>query len=124
MKRIASFTLFVLVVAVVVLLSDWRADATPEKSRRGNRLAARTGEYEGDRVLIKKSLEAPSERMVTVPEGVSSDTQPAERTRPLGWRVLGYVFFLVVAFVASALIGGSIAVGLEYLVGWPDTWWL
>src|SRR3954447_5943785 len=102
MKRIAFVTMSVLVIAVVVFLLDSKAGANTEKSRRGNRIAARREEYEAERVSSKKTLEALPEPKVTVREGVSSDTQPAKRTRPLGWRVLGYVFFLVVAFVASA----------------------
>jgi type III secretory pathway component EscS len=123
MKRIAFVTLFVLVVAVVVVLSDWGAGANTGKNGRANRLAARKGEYGGERVL-SKAREAYLERVVTGQEGLSSDTQLEERTLPLAVRVVGYVFFLAVVFAAAMAVGEGIVVGMEYLLGWPDTWWL
>jgi hypothetical protein len=121
MKGIAFFVLGAAIA--VLLLSDGGAGAKSEKSGRGNRIATKRAEYGGERVL-SKTLEAPPERVVTVGEELSSDTQPEERTLPSGGRVVGYVFFLIVAFAASAILAAGMAVGLEYLVGWPDTWWL
>jgi hypothetical protein len=123
MKRIAFFTLFVLTVSAVVLLVPNSQPDRREKSGKGNRLAARRAEYEGERFL-SKARDAYPERVVTVGEGLSSDTQPEERRLPLPVRVVGYVFFLAVVFAAAMAVGGGIVVGMEYLLGWPDTWWL
>ena len=120
MKGIAFFVLGAAIA--VLLLSDGGAGAKSEKSGRGNRTATKRAEYGGERVL-SKTLEPPR-HVVTVGEELSLGTQPEERTLPSGGRVVGYVFFLIVAFAASAILAAGIAVGLEYLVGWPDTWWL
>jgi hypothetical protein len=123
MRKMNFFTLAVLAVAVVLVLSGWRTDANRVKRGRGNRLATRRPEHGGDRGLIK-TTEAYPEREVMVWEEFSSDTQPEERTLPLAVRIAGYVFFATVVLAAAIVLGGVIAVGLEYLVGWPDTWWL
>jgi hypothetical protein len=73
---------------------------------------------------LSKTREAYPEREVMVREGLPSDAQPEERTLPVGVRVACYVFFVAVVVEASAVLGAVIAVGMEYLVGWPDTWWL
>ncbi len=39
-------------------------------------------------------------------------------------RVVGYALLILAAFAVSIALGACIAVALEYLVGWPDTWWL
>ncbi len=39
-------------------------------------------------------------------------------------RVVAYAFLIVVALAVSVALGAGIAVAMEYLVGWPDTWWL
>jgi hypothetical protein len=122
MKRIAFFTLFVLTVSAVVLLVPTSQPVRREKSGRGNRLlAARRAEDSGERAL-SKAREAYPKRMAMAGEGWSSNTQPQERTLPLAVRVVGYVFFLAVVLVAIMALAGGIAVGMEYLLGWPDTW--
>jgi hypothetical protein len=123
MKKITFFTVTVLVVAVVLVLSGWGIGANRVERDRPKRLATRRPEHGGDRDLIKPR-EAYPEREVMVLEGLSSDTQPEERTLPLAVRIAGYVFFAAVVLAAATVLGGVIAVGLEYLVGWPDTWWL
>jgi hypothetical protein len=121
MKRIAFFTLFVLTVSAVVLLVPTSLPDRREKSGRCNRLAARRAGDRGERAL-SKAREAHPQRVVTVGEGWSSNTQPQERTLPIAVRVVGYVFFLAVVIAASMALGGCIAAGMEYLLGWPDTW--
>jgi hypothetical protein len=123
MRRITFFTLSVLAVAVVLLLTGWGTGTTRGKRGRGNRQAAGRSEYEDGRVL-SKTREAYPEREVMVREGLPSDAQPEERTLPVGVRVACYVFFVAVVVEASAVLGAVFAVGMEYLVGWPDTWWL
>jgi hypothetical protein len=123
MRRITFFTLSVLAVAVVLLLTGWGTGTTRGKRGRGNRQAAGRSEYEDGRVL-SKTREAYPEREVMVREGLPSDAQPEERTLPVGVRVACYVFFVAVVVEASAVLGAVIAVGMEYLGGWPDTWWL
>jgi hypothetical protein len=39
-------------------------------------------------------------------------------------RIVGYALLIVAALAVSVALGACIAVALEYLVGWPDTWWL
>jgi hypothetical protein len=39
-------------------------------------------------------------------------------------RIVGYALLIVAAFAVSVALGACIALALEYLVGWPDTWWL
>ncbi len=39
-------------------------------------------------------------------------------------RVVGYALLIVAAVAVAIALGACIAVALEYLVGWPDTWWL
>ena len=78
---------------------------------------ARRPEYEGGRAL-SDTREAYPEREVTVREGLTSDAQPEERTLPSAVRVAGYACLLAVAVAASIVLGGTIAVGMEYLVGW------
>jgi hypothetical protein len=37
-------------------------------------------------------------------------------------RVVGYTLLIVAVFAVSMALGAGIAVALEYLVGWPNTW--
>ena len=39
-------------------------------------------------------------------------------------RIVGYALLIVAAFAVAIALGACIAVAMEYLVGWPDTWWL
>jgi hypothetical protein len=127
MKRMAIFMLVMLAAAVVVVLAPRGLFLKSEKSGKGNRTAARRGEDGGERVL-SKAREDHQERGVAVREGLSFDARPEERTlslvvRVVG-RVVGYAFLIVVAFAVSVALGAGIAMAMEYLVGWPDTWWL
>jgi hypothetical protein len=123
MKRMANFMLVMLTVAVVVILVPWGPILKSEKSGKGNRTAARRGEDGGKRVL-NKAREDHQERVVAVREGLSFDARPEERTLPLVVRGVGYALLIVAAFAVSVALGAGIAVAMEYLVGWPDTWWL
>ena len=123
MRKMTFFTFSVLAVAVVLYLSGWGMGANGGKRAGGTRQVARRPEYEGGRAL-SDTREAYPEREVTVREGLSSDAQPEERTLPLAVRVAGYACLLAVVIAASIVLGGAIAVSMEYLVGWPDTWWL
>ena len=38
--------------------------------------------------------------------------------------IVGYALLIVAAFAVAIALGACIAVAMEYLVGWPDTWWL
>jgi hypothetical protein len=123
MKRMANFMLVMLTVAVVVILVPWGPILKSEKSGKGNRTAARRGEDGGKRVL-NKAREDHQERVVAVREGLSFDARPEERTLPLVVRGVGYALLIVAAFAVSVALGAGIAVAMEYLVGWSDTWWL
>jgi hypothetical protein len=126
MKRMAVFMLVMLVeltVAVVMILVPWDPILKSEKSGKGSRTAARRGEDGGKRVL-NKAREDHQERVVAVREGLSFDARPEERTLPLVVRGVGYALLIVAAFAVSVALGAGIAVAMEYLVGWPDTWWL
>jgi hypothetical protein len=123
MKRMAIFMLVMLAAAVVVILVPWGPILKSEKSGKGNRTAARRGEDGGKRVL-NKAREDHQERVVAVREGLSFDARPEERTLPLVVRGVGYALLIVAAFAVSVALGAGIAVAMEYLVGWPDTWWL
>ena len=126
MKRMANFMLVMLVmltVVVVVILVPWGPILKSEKSGKGSRTAARRGEDGGERVL-SKAREDHQERGVAVREGLSFDARPEERPLPLVVRGVGYALLIVAAFAVSVALGAGIAVAMEYLVGWPDTWWL
>jgi hypothetical protein len=124
MKKIAFFTVSVLAVAVVLVLSGWGTGTNRVERDKPNRLAARRPEHVGERGLIKTPEAYPEREVMVLWKGYPSDTQPEERTLPLAVRVAGYMFFAAVVLAAAIVLGGVIAVGLEYLVGWPDTWWL
>jgi Flp pilus assembly protein TadB len=127
MKRMAIFMLVMLAAAVVVILAPWGPILKSEKSSKGSRTAARNGEDRSKRVL-NKAREDHQERVVAVREGLSFDARPEVRTLPLVvrgvGRVVGYALLIVAAFAVSVALGAGIAVAMEYLVGWPDTWWL
>jgi hypothetical protein len=127
MKRMAIFMLVMLAAAVVVILAPWGPILKSEKSSKGSRTAARRREDRGKRVL-NKAREDHQERVVAVREGLSFDARPEVRTLPLVvrgvGRVVGYALLIVAAFAVSVALGAGIAVAMEYLVGWPDTWWL
>jgi hypothetical protein len=38
-------------------------------------------------------------------------------------RVVVYAVLVVALFALSVALGGGIAIALDYLIGWPDTWW-
>ena len=123
----AIFMLVMLAAAVVVILVPWGPILKSEKSSKGSRTAARRGEDGGKRVL-NKAREDHQERVVAVREELYFDARPEERTLPLVvrgvGRVVGYALLIVAAFAVSVALGAGIAVAMEYLVGWPDTWWL
>jgi hypothetical protein len=133
--------LFVVAMAVVVLLLGWGMGANGRKRVGGTRQAARRRpESEGGRGL-SETREAYPEGEVMEREGLPSDTQPEgrmlpsatrtagsvfqseERTLPSAVGLAGYVFLCALAFAAGVVLGIVIAVGMDYLVGWPDTWW-
>jgi hypothetical protein len=128
MRKVTFFALSILAVAVVLLLSGWRTGANSRKRGRGDRQVTRRsgywGEGGGEQGGVSKTREAYPEREVMVREGLYSDIQPKERTLPSAERVAGYLFLVAGVFAAATVLGGVIAVGMEYLVGWPDTWWL
>jgi hypothetical protein len=124
MRNTTLFALSVLVaVAVVLRLSGWGMGANRGKRGSRSRPVAREPEYEGERGL-SETREAYPEREVTVQEGLPSGTQPEGRTRPSAARIAGYVFLVVIGIAVGTVLGGVLAVWMEYLVGWPDTWWL
>ena len=125
MRKLSFFTLFVLAMAVVLLLlSGWGRGANGWKSVGGTRQSARRPEYEGGRVLSETREAYPARKVTVREEVVPSQPQAEERTLPSAVRVAGYVFLLAVAFAASAVLGGAILVVMEYLLGWPNSWWL
>ena len=64
-------------------------------------------------------------RVVTAAQGgASSGGRAAERwtlLRSLA-RIVGYVFLVAAIFAMSLALGAGIAVLMELLLGWPDTW--
>lgn len=76
----------------------------------------------------RRARRAKKKKSGTSQEGLPHDAQVAERpilrdAHTVGW-VVGYALLIVAAFAVSRALGACIAVALEYLVGWPDTWWL
>lgn len=67
------------------------------------------------------------ERVATVAQGGAPyGGRAAERwtlLRSLA-RIVGYVFLVAAALALSLALGAGIAVLMEFLLGWPDTWWL
>ena len=149
MRKMSFFALFVVAMAVVVLLLGWGMGANGRKRVGGTRQAAiRRPESEGGRGLSEtreaypEAREAYPEGEVMEREGLPSDTPPEgrrlpsatrtagsgvqseERTLPSAVGLAGYVFLCALAFAAGVVLGIVIAVGMDYLVGWPDTWWL
>ncbi len=77
-------------------------------------------------VTLRPNQSKHSEKTATVQEGAPYGGRPAEKGG--AWsllvrlvRVLGYVFLLALAFAVSVGLGAGISVGMEFLVGWPDT---
>ena len=64
------------------------------------------------------------ERVATAQEGTPYGGQVIERWTLLRSliRIVGYIFLVAAVFALSLALGAGIAITLEYLLGWPDTW--
>jgi hypothetical protein len=77
---------------------------------------------------VSRLWEVYEKRAAKAREGLPHDARPEVETLPLSGRALGrvvsYSFLILVTFVVSVALGACLAVAMEYLVSWPDTWWL
>ena len=75
---------------------------------------------------MSETRSSQKERLNTAREATPYGGQVAEQwtiLRSLG-RIVGYIFLIIAVFAMSVAVGAGIAVLMEFLLGWPDTWWL
>jgi Mn2+/Fe2+ NRAMP family transporter len=73
---------------------------------------------------LSETHSSQEERVATVQGGAPYGGQEAERWKLLRSlaRIVGYVFLVVAVLALSLALGAGIAIAMEFLLGWPDTW--